>query len=387
MRHAPLHKDKILRAFSVFSVVKKTFTTENTEKARRRHGDNFFLKDAREIILAKFRSDVLFCNLRFQKGSLKFLPRMQESKTHRERDLRPALVFLSGELMAVPIPLERAEVILGRALESDVRINDARISRRHASITAEFNEASKRTNYFINDLRSSSGTFLNGQKLQSRELLQNGDKIKVGEHILRFELLDEIDREYQRQIRRLISHDDLTGLLSSRSFFSELRRESGLAKEEKRRFCVLMMDVDFFKTVNDTHGHLTGSKTLEEMGVCITENLRTGDVAARFGGEEFAAFLLDAELAQGLVAAERIRAAIEEKNFSVVRQGKISETHRLTISIGVAAFPDDSQDPIELVEMADSALYRAKREGRNRVCAYQESSPEKSVETLPARRA
>lgn len=311
---------------------------------------------------------------------------MQESQTYRERDLRPALVFLTGDLMAVPIPLERAEVILGRALESDVRINDTKISRRHASVTAISDEKDDRTNYFITDLHSTNGTFLNGQKLQKREPLQNGDKITIGEHILRFELLDEIDREYQRQIRRLISHDDLTGLLSSRSFFSELRREAGLAAEEKRRFCVLMMDIDFFKKVNDTHGHLTGSKTLEEIGECITQNLRTGDVAARFGGEEFAAFLLDAELAQGLVAAERIRSEIELKNFSVVRQGRMHETHQLTISLGVAAFPDDSSDPIELVEMADSALYRAKREGRNRVCSYQELSPEKLSELLPARR-
>ena len=85
--------------------------------------------------------------------------------------------------------------------------------------------------------------------------------------------MDEIDREYQQQIRRLLSHDDLTGLLSSRSFFSELRREAARAAHEKKPFCVLMMDVDYFKTVNDTYGHLTGSKTLEEIGNCITQNL------------------------------------------------------------------------------------------------------------------
>ena len=100
--------------------------------------------------------------------------------------------------------------------------------------------------------------------------------------------------------------------------------------------------------------------------------MRVGDVAARFGGEEFAAFLLDADLAQGMIAAERIRSEIENYEFSVIRQGKPSETHRITISIGVACFPNDSKDPIELIEMADSALYRAKREGRNRVCAYQD---------------
>jgi len=103
--------------------------------------------------------------------------------------------------------------------------------------------------------------------------------------------------------------------------------------------------------------------------------LRAGDVASRFGGEEFAAFLLDANYAQGLVAAERVRAAMAEHSFPVTRRddpdGETS--HHITISIGVAAFPDDARDPIHLVELADSALYRAKRSGRNRICAYRRS--------------
>lgn len=302
-----------------------------------------------------------------------------------KRDLRPALVFLSGELIAVPIPLEREEVILGRALEADVRVNDTKVSRRHARINRVLNPDTNETEFVLTDFGSRNGILINGQKV-TREVLQNGDKITIGEHILRFDLLDEIDREYQQQIHRLISHDDLTGLLSSRSFFSELRRESARAKAEDRPFCVLMMDVDYFKNVNDTYGHLTGSKTLEEIGALIIGIMRSGDAAARFGGEEFAAFLLDARVPQAMVAAERIRSVIETQQFTVVRTGKPVETHNVTISIGIAAFPDDSEDPIELVEMADSALYRAKREGRNRVCAYHELSPDELKEQLPPRR-
>jgi diguanylate cyclase (GGDEF)-like protein len=309
---------------------------------------------------------------------------MKESK-RPQRDLRPALIFLTGDLLAVPIPLEREEVILGRALEADVRVNDAKISRRHARINTILDAKTGETAYVLTDLRSRTGTLLNGEKIE-REILQNGDKITIGENILRFEMLDEIDREYQRQIHRLLSHDDLTGLLSSRSFFSELRREAGRSRAENRPFCVLMMDIDYFKKVNDTYGHLTGSKTLEEIGACITENLRSGDAAARFGGEEFAAFLLDAELGQAQVAAERIRAEIENQMFSVVRRGKFSKEHRVTISIGIAAFPSDSVDPIELIEMADSALYRAKREGRNRVCTYRDVTGDEASSHLPPRR-
>lgn len=308
---------------------------------------------------------------------------MNDSEILR-RDLKPALVFLSGELIAVPIPLDREEVILGRALEADVRVNDTLVSRQHARITAAPTESRVAMEYVLHDLDSRNGTFLNGRRIR-REKLENGDKITVGDTILRFDLLDEIDREYQRQIHRLISHDDLTGLLSSRSFFSELRREAGRAKVENRPFCVLMMDGDNFKGVNDTFGHLTGSKTIEEIGFSIMTNLRSGDAAARFGGDEFAAFLLDAELAQGIVAAERIRQTVENYPFSIVSKGS-KDTHRITVSIGVASFPDDSSDPIELVEMADSALYRAKREGRNRVAAYRDISREEIERNLPARR-
>jgi two-component system, cell cycle response regulator len=290
------------------------------------------------------------------------------------KERRPALVSLRGELMAVPIPLERDQVIIGRALEADVRLNDFRASRLHARITSIHEPSAQTTTYQIADMGSTNGTLVNGE-LVTEAVLNDGDKIEIGEHLFRFDMQDEIDREFQQQIHRLLAHDELTGLLSSKSFFSELRREAARAEAEARPFCVLMMDLDHFKDVNDTYGHLVGSKTLEETGHIIKSALRAGDVAARFGGEEFAAFLLDANYAQGLVAAERVRVALAEHEFPASRAGFADgpATHRITISIGVAAYPDDARDPIELVELADSALYRAKRSGRNRICAYRPS--------------
>lgn len=301
------------------------------------------------------------------------LNNLTAANVRKERELHPVLVFLNGELMAVPIPLEREVVTLGRALEADVRINDAKTSRLHAQITTERDAETGERQFRLRDLESKNGTLLNGYEVEEA-LLQSGDKIGIGNQLLRFEMLDEIDREFQMQIYRLIAHDELTGLLSSRSFFFELRREAGRATAENRPFCVLMMDLDYFKRVNDTYGHVTGSKTLEEVSNIITRSLRAGDVASRFGGEEFAIFLLDADVWQGLVAAERIRQRIEDYAFTVTRQfgNSLPEKHQVTISIGVASFPEDSRDPIELVEMADAALYRAKQTGRNRVCAYKQ---------------
>ena len=301
----------------------------------------------------------------------------------RSLERRPALVFLRGELLAVPIPLERKEVTLGRALEADIRINDSRASRLHARITTERGPSGE-TRYRLNDLKSTNGTLLNGKGIQ-QEFLNDGDKFEIGDQLIRFEMLDEIDREFQQQIHRLLVHDELTGLLTSKSFFSEMRREAARAEAESMPFCVLMMDLDHFKVVNDTYGHLVGSETLEEVGAVIKGSLRAGDVGARFGGEEFAAFLLDADYAQGLVAAERVRSAIEKHVFPAVRRGSTEavRTHNMTISVGVAAYPEDAREPIQLVEMADSALYRAKRGGRNRVCAYRPSGGSEVVRLRP----
>jgi len=310
----------------------------------------------------------------------------REGKSNQS-ERRPALVSLRGELMAVPIPLERDQVIIGRALEADVRLNDFRASRLHARITSEQVGEKGETCYRIADLGSTNGTLVNGE-LITEAVLNDGDKIVIGDHLFRFDMQDEIDREFQQQIHRLLAHDELTGLLTSKSFFSELRRESARAEDESRPFCVLMMDLDHFKKVNDTYGHLVGSKTLEETGRVIKEALRAGDVASRFGGEEFAAFLLDATYGQGLVAAERVRIAMAEHEFPATRADSPGPqmSHRVTISIGVAAFPDDATDPIQLVELADSALYRAKRSGRNRVCAYRPSLAV-TEGSLPPRRA
>ena len=287
---------------------------------------------------------------------------------------RPVLVALAGELLATPIPLERAEVTLGRALDAHVRLNDAKASRLHACISTEVDPESSRPTFRITDLQSTNGTLVNGRAI-TEVVLNHGDKILIGDQLFRFELLDEIDRAFQQEIQRLLGHDELTGLLTSKSFFTELRREAARAEESSLPFCVLMMDLDHFKAVNDSYGHLVGNRTLQEVGVIIKAALRSGDVAARFGGEEFAAFLLDADYLQGLVAAERVRRGIEQAVFGATT-GKLdpqAPRFHLTVSIGVACFPEDERDPIRLVELADSALYRAKRNGRNVTCAYRHS--------------
>src|SRR5712692_1527493 len=115
----------------------------------------------------------------------------QSSSSGGSAERRPALVFLRGELLAVPIPLERREVTLGRALEADVRVNDSRASRLHARITTERDDATGQNRYRLSDLDSTNGTLLNGRAIDEA-FLQDGDKFEVGDQLIRFEMLDEI---------------------------------------------------------------------------------------------------------------------------------------------------------------------------------------------------
>ncbi|MBA3711952.1 MAG: GGDEF domain-containing protein [Pyrinomonadaceae bacterium] len=309
-------------------------------------------------------------------GNLEEDARQLPPSASRER--HPVLVFLRGDQQpAAPISLEREEVLLGRALEADVRVNDVRASRLHARILAERNPETGATEYHVRDLNSTNGTFVNGHPVIDAAL-RDGDKLQIGDHLLRFEMLDDTEGDFQRQVHRLLAHDELTGLLTGKSFFSELRREAARAASEGQPFCVLMMDLDHFKEVNDRYGHLVGSQTIEEVGGIIARTLRVGDVAARFGSEEFAAYLSRTGDMHGLIIAEHMRRAIESHRFSATRRGSpadIEQPLNITISIGLAAFPGDARDPIELVELADMALYHAKRTGRNRVATHCDATP------------
>ena len=254
-----------------------------------------------------------------------------------------------------------------------MRVNDSRASRLHARISTLRDSTSGELRCKVTDLASTNGTQVNGQ-LITETILNEGDKIAIGDHLFRFDMLDEIDREFQQQIHRLLSHDELTGLLTSKSFFSELRREAARAETESRPFCVLMMDLDHFKGVNDTYGHLVGSQTLEAIGRSLRR--RCVPVMLQLVLEEKSSRhsclmrIMHRDWLPPSECAQRLRSM----SFPAVRQDSPEDqTLRITISIGVAAFPDDATDPIQLIELADAALYRAKRSGRNRICAYRHS--------------
>jgi diguanylate cyclase (GGDEF)-like protein len=279
----------------------------------------------------------------------------------------PALIVLQGDHLGAAIALDGKTFTIGRGSDCDVRLDDNLASRQHARLQT----AAGGQIYCLHDLGSTNGTFVNGQLVEDPIALQDGDKIRVGRHVFKFAWLDEYESEFQMRIQQMIIRDDLTNLLTQRSFFVELERTLARrgAQPEPGSLTLLMMDLDHFKQVNDTYGHLVGSQTIKHVGELIEASIRESDVAARYGGEEYIAFLANATAEEGRRIAERIRASVEQREIVLTRRGAEVRL-RVTISIGVATFPTDSTDPVDLIEKADLALYRAKTGGRNRVCVY-----------------
>ena len=280
---------------------------------------------------------------------------------HRD-DRHAALLVLQGEEIGRHFRLRRRAMTVGRSADADIRLHDERASRLHARLDYRGPGTSDDTTFFIEDLESTNGTFVNGAQMQ-RVRLQPGDKVRIGDTILKFVVLDHVEARFHEEIRDRITYDQLTGLLTKESLFLAAARELERCLAYDLPLSVLMMDLDHFKSVNDTHGHLMGSHVISEVGKLIHDAIRSADVSARYGGEEYVSYLAEADSAGAELAAERIRRAVEEHRFVL----DDVET-RVTISLGIATAPEHGTTVKELVGTADAALYRAKETGRNRIC-------------------
>jgi two-component system cell cycle response regulator len=272
-----------------------------------------------------------------------------------------ALIVVQGTEIGRDYRLRGGHITIGRSADADVRILDEQASRSHAHIEIEWHEK-RGVQQLISDAGSTNGTFVNSRRVH-KIALEDGDKIQIGGTVLKFVILDNVDVKFHAEIRDRINYDALTGLLTKESLYLALESELQRCNSFELPLAVLMMDLDWFKSVNDTYGHPMGSHVLAEVGRLIRGNVRDVDVSARYGGEEFVSYLAEADMVGAQRVGERIREAIEAHHF--VLDGT---TARITISIGIAVTPEHGGDLKTLVKAADRALYAAKNGGRNRVC-------------------
>lgn len=168
----------------------------------------------------------------------------------------------------------------------------------------------------------------------------------------------------KERLRQLAITDGLTGLSNHRNFKEFLMRELDRSKRHQQKTSIIMIDIDYFKHYNDTHGHQAGDILLKQISRLFTQNIRKNDLAARYGGEEFALVLIETGKKSATIVAEKIKHLVEAFHF---QNEHTQPNGKVTVSMGVATYPEDAQDFDTLIRSADRRLYLAKERGRNRV--------------------
>jgi len=247
-------------------------------------------------------------------------------------------------------------VVIGRETKG-LQLRDARCSRRHVVVER------REDRYYVRDLGSMNGTRLNGRVIERESHLGDGDKVQLGETVIKFTIVDDTEADYLKRMRRMAGTDALTGLHAKHLFDAMLSDAVRSARETGLPLSVMMMDMDGLKAINDAHGHNLGAHTIGEVGRTIGRIVQGRGEACRFGGDEFCAMLPGVPETGALDYAERIRTAVQATHFT--RDGV---TVRATISIGVASWAPGMDGFDAVVAAADRALYRAKEKGRN-ICS------------------
>ena len=255
------------------------------------------------------------------------------------------------------IRLDRAELVLGRSSDADIHIDDEGVSRQHAKFIR------REGRYLVMDLGSTNGTLVNGENV-TEVPLKDGDKIQVGSTtVLTFAVKDALEENFAKSLYESATRDGLTHVLNRQAFTDLLSAEFAYALRHRAPLSVLMIDIDHFKVVNDTHGHPAGDHVLIGVARTLSGALRTEDILARYGGEEFVVLLRETYLDAAKLCAERCRRVIEAAEF-LYADARI----HVTISIGIALLKETGPVTAEaLVKLADDRLYEAKSQGRNRV--------------------
>jgi diguanylate cyclase (GGDEF)-like protein len=266
----------------------------------------------------------------------------------------PYLVVLHGEDRGKSFALDKGRVTIGRSRRADVVLHDKRVSRLHCTLVVDGE------NVRVEDNESHNGVLVDNQRVEEG-VLKPHTQLRVGRTIMRVEYKADAQVEMEEALFRAATTDPLTGLFNRRYFVEQAQSEISLAGRRRRDLCAIMIDVDHFKQVNDTHGHQAGDFVLSSLAGLLQAVKRHEDLLCRWGGEEFLFMLREVPLPDAVTFGDRVRTAVEKHPF--VCKGRIIE---LTISVGVSVL-HHTETLDDLVNRADRALYVAKQNGRNRV--------------------
>lgn len=274
------------------------------------------------------------------------------------------LILYSGDEAGKRFTLDGLLLTLGRAPECPIWLDHPGVSRCHAELLRDAD------GYLLRDLASSNGTHLNGQRLELPTRLHDGDLIRLGKVALKYYEHESLDALLHDRIYRMATVDADTDVHTKRYLMEALDRELKRARRKEHPLCVVCVDLDHFKLVNDQYGHDAGDQVLRQAAACLQQQVRASDILGRIGGEEFAIVLPETDLTAAIEMAERMRLALAAQSHGLqvpAAQGGPHVEHRQTASFGVASLEPDMDDARALLAAADLQLYSAKRGGRNSV--------------------
>lgn len=265
------------------------------------------------------------------------------------------LVVIYGLDLGKKYNVDQKSVVIGRSSKAEIQIDQESVSRNHCKLI------NTGQTILLRDLGSTNGTYVNDE-LVDEYVLRDGDFIKIGRCIFKFLVGTNIENAYHEEIYRLTTIDGLTQIFNKRYFVETLEREIGRAQRYRRHLSLIMFDIDHFKEVNDTYGHLAGDHILRQLAATIKTRIRREDILARYGGEEFAIVLPEIDKENAITFAEKVRQLVERSVFEF-------EANQIpvTVSVGVGTLTPELEAPEDLIKIADERLYDAKEQGRNRV--------------------
>lgn len=267
----------------------------------------------------------------------------------------PCLVIISGDDIGRRYELGLTEVSIGRADTCTICVPTDQVSRKHCTVQGILGK------YYLVDNRSTNGTFVNEQKVERAKLV-DGDQIRVGKTVLKY-TESHVEQRYFEHVFNLASMDALTNAFNKRYFDETFPKEAARAQQAATPLSLVLFDIDFFKKINDTHGHPAGDAVLKNVAGVVLAQLRDGDSLFRVGGEEFALVLSATPRDLAVQAAEAVRGLV-----AALVTDFMGTRITATLSLGVAELGATEQAPA-LYQRADELLYAAKRGGRNRVVA------------------
>ncbi len=278
---------------------------------------------------------------------------VQVPKVHTQA----CLVVIYGKDLGKRILLRRqGAVTIGRSSANDIQIDQESVSRNHCRLVCDGEL------YRIIDNQSTNGTYINDELIDD-STLNDGDQVKIGQTLLKFIRSGNIETQYHEEIYKLMTTDGLTQVANKRYFDEILDKEIDRSMRYERFFSLMILDIDHFKEINDTYGHLAGDSVLRQLGHLIQERVRRHDIAARTGGEEFAILLPEIDEQGAVILAEDLRQLISKTSFPFE-----GTSINITVSIGIAQMTSENRNRDAIVQAADQKLYEAKNSGRNRVC-------------------